>query len=93
MKKALSTVGLLVLSFIPAPSFSHGNEKYSECELSRIVSGSYGGKAENAIFYCWNPNDPGVGAGLPNPNANPGVDLDDPFWQTCSPSRPQFCDF
>ena len=60
MRKALATVGLLVLSFIPAPSFSHGNEKYSECELSRIVSGVYGGKAENAIFYCWNPNDPGI---------------------------------
>ena len=64
MKKALATVGLLVLSFIPAPSFSHGNEKYSACELSRIVSGRYGGKAENAIFYCWNPNDPDVGIGI-----------------------------
>ena len=67
MKKALATVGLLVLSFIPAPSFSHGNEKYSACELSRIVSGRYGGKAENAIFYCWNPNDPGIGSGMPKP--------------------------
>ena len=67
MRKALSTVGLLVLSFISAPSFSHGNEKYSACELSRIVSGRYGGKAENAIFYCWNPNDPdaGIGIGIP----------------------------
>ena len=65
MRKALASVGLLVLSFIPAPSFSHGNEKYSACELSRIVSGSYGGKAENGIFYCWDPNDPDVGMGMP----------------------------
>ena len=74
MRKALSTVGLLVLSFISAPSFSHGNEKYSACELSRIVSGRYGGKAENAIFYCWNPNDPdaGIGIGIPgSPDMEP----------------------
>ena len=79
MRKALATVGLLVLSFIPAPSFSHGNEKYSECELSRIVSGSYGGKAENAIFYCWNPNDPGIGSGMPKPpQAKPPKPMDEP---------------
>ena len=74
MRKALATVGLLVLSFISAPSFSHGNEKYSACELSRIVSGCYGGKAENAIFYCWNPNDPdaGIGIGIPgSPDMEP----------------------
>ena len=65
MRKALASVGLLVLSFIPAPSFSHGNEKYSACELSRIVNGRYGGKAENAIFYCWDPNDPDAGIGIP----------------------------
>ena len=74
MRKALATVGLLVLSFIPAPSFSHGNEKYSACELSRIVNGTYGGKAENAIFYCWDPNDPdaGIGIGIPgSPDMEP----------------------
>ena len=65
MRKELASVGLLVLSFIPAPSFSHGNEKYSACELSRIVNGRYGGKAENAIFYCWDPNDPDAGIGIP----------------------------
>ena len=65
MRKELASVGLLVLSFIPAPSFSHGNEKYSACELSRIVNGTYGGKAENAIFYCWDPNDPDAGIGIP----------------------------
>ena len=64
MRKALATVGLLVLSFIPAPSFSHGNEKYSACELHGIVSGMYGGKAANAIFVCWDPNDPDVGIGI-----------------------------
>ena len=65
MRKELASVGLLVLSFIPAPSFSHGNEIYSACELSRIVNGRYGGKAENAIFYCWDPNDPDAGIGIP----------------------------
>ena len=65
MRKELASVGLLVLSFISAPSFSHGNEKYSACELSRIVNGRYGGKAENAIFYCWDPNDPDAGIGIP----------------------------
>ena len=65
MRKELASVGLLVLSFIPAPSFSHGNEKYSACELSKIVNGRYGGKAENAIFYCWDPNDPDAGIGIP----------------------------
>ena len=81
MRKALATVGLLVLSFIPAPSFSHGNEKYSACELHGIVSGMYGGKAANAIFVCWDPDDPDVGRGIPGmgigefPDRGPGMGI------------------
>ena len=77
MKKALASIGLLVLSFIPAPSFSHGNEKYSACELSRIVNGTYGGKAENAIFYCWDPNDPDAGIGIGIPGSSDMVPMEE----------------
>ena len=84
MKKALASIGLLVLSFIPAPSFSHGNEKYSACELSRIVNGTYGGKAENAIFYCWDPNDPDAGIGIPGiPDMEP---MEMPSFESESPA-------
>ena len=90
MRKALSTVGLLVLSFISAPSFSHGNEKYSECELSRIVSGSYGGKAENAIFYCWNPNDPDAGIGIPDTGTMEMPSMEPTVVRTIFPGNDKF---
>ncbi len=67
MKKILGFAGAIALSIIPTPSFSHGNAKYSACAFSRVVSGIYGGKAENAIFYCWDPNDPPL-AGVPQPS-------------------------